>query len=257
MDFFDAVRPLNQLLCEMHGPTDNIARTMSRLVPFPDGVPSLPDADLLDLNVLVESDVCTGRGDAAVVEARARYATSHRVAQVFDFYERGLERAGAVPAPVSTGDLSESPADLAMVLADGRTRFDVSVTVASGYRIVKVLVRYDRFDPGPIFDRFAHWHSGKAPIDTDQPTAVEISTFASGRRPETLVLYRTDYECPATPWSIRRAMVESRIDELGWTYNEPREGIMFIHVDGFDTETHVLGDEHGSNVTFVGEFQLR
>jgi len=241
----------------MHGPTDNIARTMSRLVPFDEGIASLPDADLLDLNVLVVSDVCTGRSDTAVVEARARYATSYRVPLVFDFYEQEFERVGAVPAPASLTDLADSPADFTMILADGHTRFEVSVTPAAGYRIVKVLVRYDGFDPRPIFDRFAHWHSGRAPIDADQPTAVEISTFASGRRPETLVLYRTDYECPGTPWSTRRAMVESRIDELGWTYNEPREGIMFIHVDGFDTETHVLGDEHGSNVTFVGEFQLR
>ncbi len=36
-----------------------------------------------------------------------------------------------------------------------------------------------------------------------------------------------------------------------------REGMMFIQDGHFDAETHVLGDDHSSSVTFVGEFQLR
>ena len=52
-------------------------------------------------------------------------------------------------------------------------------------------------------------------------------------------------------------MVDRRMNELGWTYREPREGIMFIQDGYFDAETHVMGDDHSSKVTFVGEFQLR
>lgn len=229
---------------------------MRRLVPFPDEVGSLCDAELLDLNVLVSTDVARGPDDTATVEVRARYATSSRLHQVREFYDAEFARAGARSAPTNAPPLAETEADSAMVLTDG-TRYDMSVTPADGYRIVKVSAKYCGFDPHPIFDRFARWHNGTAPVAVDQPTALEISTFANGRRPETLVLYRTEYECPSTPWSVRRAQVDNFFRALGWSYNEPREGIMFIQDGLFDAETHVSGDETGSNVAFVGEFQLR
>lgn len=229
---------------------------MGRLVPFPAEVGSLPDAEILDLNVLVTTDVRRGSADRAAVEVRARYATSSRVRQVVEFYDAEFALSGAIAAPSNAPAPADTAAEFAMVLTSG-IRYDVSVTSAVGYRIVKVGATYCGFDPRPIFDRFARWHNGTAPVAVDKPTALEISTFANGRRPETLVLYRTDYECTSTPRSVRRAQVDGFIRALGWSYNEPREGIMFIHDGLFDAETHVSGDDTGSNVAFVGEFQLR
>lgn len=231
---------------------------MGRLVPFPDEIGSLADADLLDLNVLVTADVPGGRRDRSFVEARARYATSARVHQVRTFYLNEFSRAGAAliqQIPPATDNFRE----LSFFLADdNRTRYDVCIDDFGDYRAVKVVVRYGAFDQREVFDRFARWHSGNVPVSAiHQPTALEISTFASGRQPNTLVLYSTYYACPTTPRSERRAMVANRMHELGWTYHEPREGIMFIQGGHFEAETHVVGDEISSNVTFVGEFQLR
>ncbi len=240
---------------------------MSRLVPFPDDIRSLPDADLLDLNVLVSADVHGGRRDVAFVEARARYATSASASHIRDFYHSQFARAGAatihrVPsflAASAAGVVASSDGGLSVLLADDRrTRCDVAIADFGGYRAVTVVARYGGFDPRSVFERFARWHNGSAPVSiVSEPTALEISTFASGREPNTLVLYSTDYASPTTPRLERRAMVDSRITELGWSYREPREGIMFFQDGLFDAEAHVMGDETSSNVTFVGEFQLR
>lgn len=231
---------------------------MSRLVPFPDKIGSLPDADLLDLNVHVAADVHRGRLDTSFVTARARYATDARLLQIREFYLTEFAQAGAAMIQQirpDTDDISE----LSFFLPDDdRTRYDVAIDDFDGYRAVKVAVRYGGFDPGEVFDRFARWHNGNAPVSAmNPPTALEISTFASGRQPNTLVLYSTCYACPTTPRSVRRQMVDTRIDELGWTCHEPREGIIFIQDESFDAEAHVMGDDTGSNVTFVGEFKLR
>ena len=228
---------------------------MSRLVPFPEDIGSFHDADLLDLNVSVRADEL-GNG-TATVEAWARYATGARVSQVRDFYMAELTRVGAtIDVPSSASQLGGHV--LSATLDDGnRTRFRVMVDNFHGCRSVKVVVSYSEYKYQALFARFADWHNGSAPVTSESPTGVEISTFANGRRPSTLVLYSTNYECQQTSFQDRRAMVDSRFDELGWTYREPREGIMFIQDGSFDAETHVLGDDHSSSVTFVGEFQLR
>lgn len=256
MEVLDTVGRLNAFLCDLHGPTDNIARTMSRLVPFPEDVGSFVDADLLDLNVSVRADV---DGSAtAQVEAWARYATGARIGQVRDFYRSGLILAGATIDVPPTAEWSGGHLISATLADAAKTRFHVVVNSANGYRSVKVIVNYGNFDHRPLFEQFADWHNGSAPVTSGvAPTGVEISTFASGRRPNTLVLYSTDYDCPQTSCQVQRAMVDTRIDELGWTYREPREGIMFIQDGHFDAETHVVGDDQSSSVTFVGEFQLR
>lgn len=255
MEVLDAVEPLNAFLTDLHGPTDSIARTMSRLVPFPEDIASFHDADLLDLNVSVRADEFAA--GTASVEAWARYATGARVGQVRDFYIAELTRVGAtIDVPPSTSQLGGHM--LSATLADARaTRLRVMVENFHGCRSVKVIVSYSDYNHHALFARFADWHNGSAPVTSEVPTGVEISTFANGRRPSTLVLYSTDYECRQTSFQDRRAMVDSRFDELGWTYREPREGIMFIQDGSFDAETHVLGDDHSSSVTFVGEFQLR
>ena len=256
VEVLDAVAPLNAFLCDLHGPTDNIARTMSRLVPFPGDIGSLADADLLDLNVSVRADA--EGSETAKVEAWARYATGARTAQVRDFYRAELSRVGATIDVPPTAERSGGHL-LSATLADAaKTRFHVIADNSNGYRSVKVKVNYGNFDHRSLFVQFADWHDGNAPVQSEcAPTGVEISTFANGRRPNTLVLYSTDYDCPRTSCEARRVMVDTRIDELGWTYREPREGIMFIQDGHFDAETHVVGDDRSSSVTFVGEFQLR
>ena len=256
VEVIDAVGRLNAFLIDLHGPTDNIARTMSRLVPFPEDAGTIFDADLLDLNVSVQAD---GVGsETARVEVWARYATGARVSQVRDFYISELTRAGAtidIPTQASSLTCHVVSATLA---DDAKTRYRVVVEGLPGYRAVKVIASYDNFDHRQLFADFADWHNGSAPVHPEcPPTGVEISTFANGRRPSTLVLYSTNYECERTSIKDRRAMVDFRINEQGWTYREPREGIMFIQDGTFDAETHVLGDDHNSSVTFVGEFQLR
>lgn len=255
MEVIDAVGPLNAFLIDLHGPTESIGGTMSRLVPFPDDVGSFPDADLLDLNVSVR--VSEFGGEAATVEAWARYATGARVAQVRDFYIAELTQVGAtIHVPSSTSQLGGHV--VSATLDDDRaTHYRVMVENFHGCRSVKVIVSYGGYDHRALFGRFAHWHNGSAPVTSESPTGVEISTFANGRQPNTLVLYSTDYACRQTSFQDRRAMVDSRFDEMGLTYREPREGIMFIQDGTFDAETHVLGDAHSSSVTFVGEFQLR
>ena len=58
------------------------------------------------------------------------------------------------------------------------------------------------------------------------------------------------------PSAERRVAVDHCIDERGWSYIEPREGIMFIRDSLFDAETHIDGDETSSSVRFVGEFTM-
>ena len=256
VDTISAVEPLNAFLSDLHGPTDDIARTMSRLVPFPRDIGSFPDADLLDLNVSVR--VNEADSDRASVQAQARYTTGARLSQVHAFYLAEFTRVGAafsLPSPSSR----QNGHVLSATLPDpARTRCRVMVDSFGGCRWVKVIVNYDGYDHRDLFSRFAHWHNGRAPVDAhNRPTGVEIGTFANGREPGALVLYSTDYRCRQTPWADRRAMVDSRINELGWTYREPREGILFIQTGNFDAETHVLGDNHSSSVRFVGEFHLR
>lgn len=257
VEVLDAVDPINRLLCELHGPAESIGHTMSRLLPFPCEISSLPDAELLDLNILVNAGAYRNRA-ASAVEARARYATGARVEQVRAFYVDQLERAGATicrPEVVGNG----TNALLRAVLADGsRTDYVVSIDECRGYRAVKVTVSYEGFDARDAFETFAGWHNGVAPVDElTEPTGFEISTFSHGREPGALVLYSTYYECPRTSRMARRAAVDQRVSELGWTYREPREGIMFMQAGQFDAETHVMGDDTSSNVTFVGEFALR
>jgi hypothetical protein len=256
VEVLDAVGPLNAFLIDLHGPTDDIARTMSRLVPFPAEVGSFFDAELLDLNVSVQTGVAESEG--AAVEAWARYATGARVSQVRDFYIAELTRVGAtVDVPALASQLGGHVVSATLDDA-AQTRYRVMVEESLGYRAVKVIVSYGNYDHRGLFGRFADWHNGSAPVTSGMaPTGVEISTFANGRRHGTLVLYSTDYACPQTSVHAGRAMVDTRIGELGWTYREPREGMMFIQDGHFDAETHVLGDDHSSSVTFVGEFQLR
>ena len=181
MEVLDAVGPLNAFLCDLHGPTDHIARTMSRLVPFPEDVGSFPDADLLDLNVSVRADIFGS--DCADVEAWARYATGARVSQIRDFYLTELTRAGAtidVPAHL---DRTTSHIVSAALADQALPSFRVTVEEFSGYRSVKVTVSYSTFEYRSLFARFAHWHNGNAPVRSGlPPTGVEISTFANGRR---------------------------------------------------------------------------
>ena len=255
VEVLEAVGPLNAFLSDLHGPTDHIARTMSRLVPFPHDIGSFHDADLLDLNVSVRAGALESQ--SAQVEAWARYATGARVAQVRDYYVAELTRIGAAIDPDMSRHSASSHVASATLDDDRSTRLRISVEECPGYRAVKLAVAYDGFDHRTHFSQFADWHNGSAPVAFGlPPTGVEISTFADGRRRNTLVLYSTYYDCPETSWSVGRAMVGDRIDELGWTYREPREGIMFIQDGSFDAETHVLGDENSSSVTFVGEFQL-
>lgn len=229
---------------------------MSRLVPFPDEVGSFEDADLLDLNVSVA--LSDRNAETAEVEAWARYATGARTTQVSEFYRSELMRCGALVDVPRPGEQPEGHLVSATLNDERKTRFHVMVDHANGYRAVKVIVKYDRYDHHTLFAQFADWHSGTAPVSSGfEPTGVEISTFANGRSPNPLVLYSTNYGCDETPRSVRRAMVDSRLDELGLTYREPREGIMFIQDGHFDAETHVVGDDRSSSVTFVGEFQLR
>lgn len=229
---------------------------MSRLVPFPLEIGSFHDADLLDLNVLVHAHEFDAA--EASVEARARYTTGARISQVHDFYMAEFTRVGATIAVPSTLARQSGHVLSATLNDDAKTRFRVMVDSFAGCRSVKVIVSYHGYDHRALFSRFADWHNGIAPVTAENlPTGIEISTFADGRRPGTLVLYSTDYTCRHTSCTDRRAMVDGRIDELGWTYHEPREGIMFMHDGHFDAETHVLGDDHSSSVTFVGEFQLR
>ena len=239
---------------------------MGRLVPFPETVASLPDADLLDLSLTVATDETLPPGSSAVVRVSARYATSARRSQIDTFYTEALDAAGATSV-----HRSESCSGHRLVLEavlpwtppgqispSTLTTYRVTVDEDRGYRSVKIAVRYDNFDHHQIFDRFATWHNGDAPVSTvSQPTGLEISTFATGRLPSTVVLYTTHYHCPQTPRQVRRAIVDDRIRQLGWDYREPREGIMFMRDAAFDAETHVSGDDRSSVVTFVGEFQLR
>lgn len=252
------VRSINGAVCDLHGPTENLARTMSSLVAFPDQISALPDADVLDINLLVNTDALRGQPHVATVASSVRYATSARLHQVLSFYRREFAEARAI---AGLRGLAEASADdrgstLAYILADGATRYRVSVVNFGGYRAVRAHVEQRGFDPRDVFERFAGWHNGTAPVTTESPTALEISTFASGRKPSTLVLYRTDYEC-TIPVLLRRVMVERRLRELGWTYTEPRQGILFLQGGTFDAETHLDGDARWSNVSFVGEFQLR
>jgi len=276
VEVLNAVEPLNHFVCDLHGPSSSIARTMRRLVPFPEHIESLPDADLLDLSVAVSATggllmgalrsrgIPSGTGLASV-QASGRYATSARMSQIEAFYRDQFERAGA-----SMGVRREPhgfrlalEADVAWTVDPSHTQltvssYRVSITEERGYRSVRVAVGYEGFDHREIFERFAEWHNGDAPVPSmGRPTGIEISTYASGRKPETIALYTTHYHCDEVPHTTVRTLVDDRIRELGWGYREPREGIMFMSDAAFDAETHVLGGDDGSTVTFVGEFQLR
>ena len=229
---------------------------MNRLVPFPTGVASLPDAELLDLNVVVTADPVHGRS-AASTEARGRYATGARVSQVRSFYLEQFEQLGAVINTSGAHGNGTNAVIRATLRDELATQYSVVVDALAGYRAVKVTARYAGFDARTAFATFARWHNGVAPVEEQsEPTGFEISTFANGRAPGALVLYSTYYDCPQTSIAAQRALVDQRVEQLGWSYHEPREGIMFMHDGQFDAETHVMGDATSSNVTFVGEFAL-
>ena len=136
-------------------------------------------------------------------------------------------------------------------------RCRVSASRERGYRSVRVAVGYVNFDHRAIFERFANWHGGEAPVPaTSTPIGIEVATFASGRKPETLALYTTRYRDERS-LADTRGCVDTRVREGGWGYIEPRPGIMFLRDGSFEAELHVGRDSDGSTVAFVGEFQLR
>jgi len=249
----ETVLPLNELLARLHGPTDCIGSTMRQLVDFPD-VATPEYTDILDLRLAVDVDPLTN-GATAKVSAMVRYSTSMRRQQVVEFYTEALGGSSVLALNPASVD---QPAVSALLRDTASTRVGIAIDDFPGYRSVKVMVDYEGFDHHELFDRFAGWHNGTAPVTSYcPPTGVEINTFASGRGPSTLVLYSTSFSCPETSEDDRRAMVDTEIERRGWTYREPREGIMFIQDGEFEAETHIEGDSEGSTVTFVGEFQLR
>jgi|GEM_PF-6583486 len=236
---------------------------MGRLVRFPDLIESLPDADLLDLSVSASLE--DRASVAGHIQAHARYASAASVPQIERFYVRQFDKAGATAIQrhesaegnrvVFDLELPWSPCPLR---PDVTTAFQVEMTANRGYRSVRVKTAYDSPDVRDLWHRFSRWHNGDAPVTADcRPTGLEVTTYATGRQPRTQVLYTTHYHCDETSGDARRAGVEDRIRELGWNYRETREGILFMRDVAFEAETHVIGDDQSSVVTFVGEFQLR
>ena len=244
------IGPLNDFLLDLHGPTDDIAQTMSKLVPFPSEIGTIPDSELLDLSLRVAVDPCSP-DDLAQVSVQARYATGARLGQIELFYLDEFDRAQATTMNEAETDGIEA------VLPDRQTFYGVRSSRCRGYRSVRVSVEYGGFDPRQIFERFSSWHSGQAPVPLlSEPTAIEINTFRRGRGPEIVVLYGTCWDSPDMSSAERRVDVDNCINERGWSYVEPREGIMFIRDSMFDAETHIEGDDSSSTVRFVGEFTM-
>lgn len=251
MQALEKIEPLNAFLRGMHGPTADVAATMAAFMPFPDPVESFEDADVLDLTLRFDTE---GDGGArlATVSVAVRYATFASTELIVDWYRSGLRRLGLQVEIESSDDGSTR---ITTELADG-TRYRVKTMPYSGSRSVKISMQY--LHPlDAVFDRFASWHNGDAPWPTEsEPTMIEIATFAQGRGPQTLVLYTTELAGP-TPVRAQRSMVDRLLDQVGWTYDEPRPGILFLRDGAYPAETHIHGDSSSSAVTFVGEFRLR
>lgn len=251
-----AVRPLNDFLRRLHGPTACLGATMSTLVPFPASIGSLPDADILDLNV----ELCTpyrGGRPRARVEASARYATEASVDQASEFYRHEFTTAGVGAfVPVILGDRPKVVLETWLPEQDG-TSYSVSIDDYGSYRSVRVTVGYEWFDHAATFARFACWHDGAAPVGAAEPTGIEISTFGSGLRPSTILLYTTRFACERKSSEAMRQIVDDELKRSCWSYTELVDGILFIQGAPFEAETHLFGDKSACTVSFVGEFQLR
>lgn len=249
------IAPLNAFLRELHGATDNVGETMQRLVPFPVSIGSLPDAELISFALKMQR---VSDGECVDVQVEARYATSARVRQVADFYHREFARVGSASREPIESSLSDGITLEAQLLDHYATRYRVTAGGVRGYRSVKVAASYVYRDSDDLLGRLAEWHVGLAPVVAgSEPTAVEVATFAKGRLPETTVLYSTSFACAATSLAERRAFVDQALEERGWTYIEPRDGILFVSTGKFDAEIHLDGNAASSALTFVGEFQLR
>lgn len=251
MQALETIEPLNAFLRDLHGPTTDIADTMAAIVPFPDPVESFEDADVLDLTVRLEADRA-GPAPMATVSASVRYATSAGMQLIVDWYRSGLHRLGQ---RTQIDEYDDGSTRITAEMTQG-TRYCVKIVPYSGYRSVKITMRYQH-PVDAIFHRLAAWHNGDAPWPAEsEPTMIEIATFAQGRTPRTLVLYTAEL-LGSTPVDTQRSMVDDLLGQQGRTYDEPRPGILFLRDGAYPAETHVHGDHTGSAVTFVGEFRLR
>lgn len=252
MRALETIEPLNAFLRDMHGSTVDISRTMAAAVPFPDPIESFEDADVLDLTLRIEA--AAAETAMPSVSASVRYASSAGEQLIVDWYRSGLHRLGL--RTQITADDEVGSTQIATMLADG-TSYRVKIVPHSGYRSVKVSLSYEHASSNDLFARFAAWHNGDAPWSPEaEPTMIEIATFAQGRGPSTLVLYTAELS-GSTPVQTQRSMVDEMLEQTGWTYHEPRPGILFLRDAGYPAEAHVHGDSRGSAITFVGEFQLR
>jgi hypothetical protein len=273
VDVAGRVLPMNEFVYGLHGPTDSITKTMRELAYFPQ-VATPDDAVVLDLHASVslagsprgragssadepyslspQADASRGGSTASF---SVRFATGLRRNELLDWFASDLGERSVVAAnpDASVGESSVS----ALLSDEHQTRLNVMIDDFPGYRSVRVVADYTGFDHGPLFERFGDWHNGTAPVSpSTRQSGIEINTFACGVGPSALVLYSTHYCCSGTSRDDQRAVVDSHIQARGWTYHEPRDGILFIRDGEFDAETHLEGDHRSSSVTFVGEFQL-
>lgn len=244
----DAANKLAEVLAaitSVHGPSDNVASTVSSAIPFPFDVQSVADAVVISTGVESGAIVFDGNKQGRVT-TRVRYVTDATIASLDTHYGDQLVGHDRYSGPDSVAYRGPDPGGFGLQADD-----------FGDYRVVSYswsARHYQDFDE--LVAAFSGW-GGAALMPRDaEPWAVGYSVFNIGRDVAELARLNTTYRFEGVVEGEIRAALEDKLTADGWDWSAPRDGVLLAEgpMDGELSITHY--DEGYTLVSVQGRFDL-